>query len=264
MATSMQGKTVIVTGGAGGLGKAIATAYINAGANVAICDLNETRLQEVASEWDSTGRYLGARADVTDEASVQGFVQSVVDRFGRLDVLVNNAGLMDAFTPVGETPKATWDLTMAVNVTGSFLAMKAAVNAMEKTPGAGEGQGGLIIQIGSTAGDRGLEAGLAYTVSKHAVNGLVKHTAGVYGRKGIYAVGLMLGAMATNIQESMARAGTMHAETFALSSGSKITGPEHMVDIKDVARYCLFLSDRSIAATANGGLLDFRKNFPIA
>ncbi|KAJ1335964.1 glucose 1-dehydrogenase [Microdochium nivale] len=259
MATSMQGKTVIVTGGASGLGKVIATAYLDAGANVAVCDVNEARLKEVAGEFDSTGRFLSSKADVTDEASVQAFVQSVVDKFGQLDILVNNAGIMDSFAPVGVTTKASWDLLIGVNLTGSFLAMKAAVNAMEKKTG-GE-PGGLIIQIGSTAGDRGLEAGLAYTVSKHGVNGLVKHTAGAYRSKGIYAVGLMLGGMATNIREGMAKSGDVDMDVFALTDASNMTAAD-MVDIKDVAKYCLFLSDRSIAATANGGLITFRKNFP--
>ncbi|KAH7037294.1 uncharacterized protein B0I36DRAFT_236848 [Microdochium trichocladiopsis] len=261
----MQGKTVIVTGGSSGLGKVIATAYLSAGANVAICDVNEARLQECTTEFGGShkDRFLATRADVTDEASVQAFVQSVVDRFGRLDVLVNNAGLADAFAPVGDTTKAAWDLLIGVNLTGSFLCMKAAVNAMEKNPPAQGDKpgGGLIIQIGSTAGDRGFEAGLAYTVSKHGVNGLVKHTAGVYAAKGIYAVGLMLGPMSTNIQESMARSGDMRMDMFAQTSGAKM-GAEQMVDTADVAKYCLFLSDRSIAATANGGLITFRKNFP--
>lgn len=260
MATSMQGKTVIVTGGASGLGKVIATAYLDAGANVAVCDVNDVRLKEVAGEFDSTGRFLSSKADVTDEVSVQAFVQAVVDKFGQLDILVNNAGVMDSFAPVGVTTKATWDLLIGVNLTGSFLAMKAAVNAMEKKTGGGE-SGGLIIQIGSTAGDRGLEAGLAYTVSKHGVNGLVKHTAGVYAAKGIYAVGLMLGGMATNIQESMAKSSEVDMDVFALTHAPKMTAT-NIVDTKDVAKYCLFLSDRGIAATANGSLITFRKNFP--
>lgn len=263
MATAMQGKTVIVTGAAGGLGKVIATAYLQAGANVAICDVNETRLQECTAEF-SGDSFLASKVDVTDESSVQAFVQSAVDKFGRLDILVNNAGLCDAFDPVGEVSKETWDLIIGVNLTGSFICAKAAVKAMEKNPVTQDGKpgGGLIIQIGSTSGERGLESGLAYTVSKHAVNGLVKHTAGAYAAKGIYAVGLMLGGMpTTNIQESMARSGTFNMDIYGLTSGIKMT-PENAVDTADVAKYCLFLSDRSVAATSNGGLITFRKNFP--
>ena len=109
-----------------------------------------------------------------------------------------------------------------------------------------------------------MEAGFAYTVSKHAVNGLVKHTAAVYAPKGIYAVGLLLGPMiTTNIAESMSRSGEMQMDMFARTSGAKM-GKEQAVDTNDVAKYCLFLSDRAIAATSNGGLIPFRKNFPEA
>jgi len=264
MATAMQGKTVIVTGGAGGLGKVIATLYLQAGARVAICDVNETRLQECTAEFGSDS-FLASKVDITDGPAVQAFVQSVVDKFGRLDVLVNNAGLCDVFDPVGEVSEETWNIIIGVNLTGSFLCAKAAVKAMEKNPPGQDGKpgGGLIIQIGSASGDRGLESGCAYTVSKHGVNGLVKHTAGAYAAKGIYAVGLMLGALAaTNIQEGMAKLGKFNMDIFALTSAAGGVSAETAVDLADVAKYCLFLSDRSIAATSNGGLITFRKNHP--
>ena len=98
-----QGKTVIVTGAAGGLGKVIATAFLNGGANVVVCDVNAERLAATESEWATThaGRILTQVTDVTNEAAVEALVEAAVAKFGRLDVLVNNAGIMDDFSPVG-------------------------------------------------------------------------------------------------------------------------------------------------------------------
>ena len=102
----MPSATVIVTGAGGGLGKAIATAFLAAGANVAICDVNQGRLSSTEQEWSSAGykaeRFLTTTTDVTNSASVQQLVDDTIAKFGRLDVLVNNAGLMDDLAPVGE------------------------------------------------------------------------------------------------------------------------------------------------------------------
>ncbi|EMR67336.1 putative short chain dehydrogenase protein [Eutypa lata UCREL1] len=265
--TTLAGTTVLVTGAAGGLGKAIAKGYLEAGANVAICDINAERLSQTSAEFEATGRFLGAKTDVTDEEAVVALVDSVVARFGRLDVLVNNAGMADTFQPAGTLSKTAWDRVLSLNLTGSFLPTKAAVNAMEKQ----EPAGGVIIQIGSTASSRGLESGLAYTVSKHGAAALVKNTAGYYGPKGIYAIGLMLGAMIdTNISESMKGLGeAWNMEAFQRTTAATLAAnPEEMagaaIRLVDVAKYCIFLSDRSIAASANGSCITFNKNSPRA
>ncbi|RYP79424.1 hypothetical protein DL770_006661 [Monosporascus sp. CRB-9-2] len=264
MAQSLEGTTVLVTGAAGGLGKAIAKGYLDAGASVAICDINDERLKQTSDEFERTGRFLGVKTDVTDEAAVNELVDAVVAKFGRIDVLVNNAGIADTFDPIGILSKETWDRVLNINLTGSFLPAKAAVNAMEKQ----SPPGGVIIQIGSTASSRGMEAGVAYTVSKHGVEALVKNTAGFYGPKGIYAIGLMLGAMIdTNISEGMKALGRFNMEAYSLTASASLK-PEQLgevaVKLDDAAKYCVFLSDRSIAATANGSCITFNKNSPRA
>jgi NAD(P)-dependent dehydrogenase (short-subunit alcohol dehydrogenase family) len=176
----LQGTTVLVTGGAGGLGKAISMAYLDAGANVAVCDINEDLLASTRAELEPTGRFLGVKTDITDETAMQQLVDETVAKFGRLDVLVNNAGIMDRFDPVAELDRQVWDRLLNVNLTGSFLSAKAAVNAFLK-----QEQGGLVIQIGSNASYAGHTSGLAYSVSKHGVQALVKHTASYYGDQGI-------------------------------------------------------------------------------
>ncbi|KAI5867480.1 NAD(P)-binding protein [Durotheca rogersii] len=263
MANTLQGTTVLVTGAAGGLGKVIATAYLEAGANVAICDINAERLAAAEEELTAVGtaeRYLGARTDITDEAAVTALVDAVTARFGRLDILVNNAGMTDKFDPVGDLEKAHWDRVLNLNLTGSFLCTKAAVNAMKKQSPAG----GTIIQIGSTASWHGMSAGVAYTVSKHGVAALVKSTAGFYGAQGIYAVALMLGGMVdTNIADSFRALGGFNQEAYAQSISAGFDA-QKAIRTRDVAKYCVFLADRDVASSANGSSIAFNRNWPNA
>ncbi|ORY67255.1 uncharacterized protein BCR38DRAFT_338067 [Pseudomassariella vexata] len=261
MASALQGTTVIVTGGAGGLGKAIATAYVNAGANVVICDINDERLAATSADFEATGRFLALKTDITCEAAVQSLIEQTTTKFGRLDILVNNAGMMDGFDPVGELSKENWDRVLNLNLTGSFLCMKSAVNAMQRQ----EPRGGLIIQIGSNASHQGTNAGLVYTVSKHGVAALVKNTAGFYADQNIYAVGLMMGAMIdTNITESTMKMGWFNQEGFTKFFGEKEFNTNCAIKLADAGKYCVFLADRDIAATLNGSLINFNKNWPQA
>lgn len=260
---TLKNTTVLVTGAAGGLGKAIASAYLDAGANVAICDIHDARLAETRSQFEGTGRFLALKTDITSENAVENLVAETVSRFGRLNILVNNAGMMDSFDPVGDLSQANWDKVLGVNLTGSFLCMKYAVRAFQSQPKALETESlrGLIIQIGSNASTMGIQSGAAYTVSKHGVAALVKNTAGFYGDEGIYAVALMLGVMQTNINEGMAELGGFNQAVFA-RSGVAVTGPEAVTDTADVARYCVFLADPRIAAGVNGSYIAFNKNWP--
>ncbi|KAI6085263.1 NAD(P)-binding protein [Hypoxylon rubiginosum] len=260
MTDSLKGTTVLVTGAAGGLGKVIATAYLDAGANVAICDVNEERLAAARGELEPKGPFAAFKTDVTDEAAVTKLVEDVTARFGRLDILVSNAGMTDKFDPVGSLSKEHWDRILNLNLTGSFLAFKAAVNAME----AQSPPGGTIIQIGSAATTHGMASGVAYAVSKHGVAALVKSTAGHYGPKGIYAVGLLLGGMIdTNIQDGFQALGGFNQEAFGMSIASQFK-PEWAIQLKDVAKYCVFLADRDIASSSNGSMINFTRNWPNA
>ncbi|CAI4213138.1 unnamed protein product [Parascedosporium putredinis] len=239
---SLENLAVIVTGGAGGLGKAIATAFLAAGSQVAVCDVSAPRIAEVTTEWEAShsGKFIAATADITDEAASQAFVDSVVAKFGKLDMLINNAGIMDSFDPIGTTDKTVWDRVMNVNVTGLFLMTKAAVN--------------------------GTMAGAAYTASKHAVLGLTKNTAGFYGDKGIYSIVLLVGAMTnTNIVDAFALSAPNQANmgvSHQLNPGFNpaTTG----VPLEDVAKYCIFYADRNVAHASNGSTITVNKNWPVA
>ncbi|KAJ4183246.1 hypothetical protein NW755_009735 [Fusarium falciforme] len=158
--SATQGITVAVTGDAGGLGKAIAIAFLEAGSNVAICDLNQDQMALMEKEWaKNNARILVSKTDITDEGAVEEFIDSVVAKFGRLDLVVNNAGIIDNFDPIATTSKASCDKVININLTGTFLTTKSAVNAMQKQLS----PGGTIINIGSVASYRGVNGGLAYT-----------------------------------------------------------------------------------------------------
>lgn len=259
--TSAQGKTVIVTGAAGGLGKAIATAFLAAGANVAVCDVHTERLASVEEEWSKSyaDKFLTKKTDVTDEASVQALVEDTVAKFGRLDILVNSAGIMDGFEPAGACSKEKWDRVLNVNLNGPFLGTKAAIAQFEKQ----EPDCSVIINIGSIASVHGFKAGAAYSVSKAALMSLTKNTAGYYGDKSIYSIGLMLGGMDTNITDAFGQG--MHMEAFQKVQASQTPfKPELQVPLASVAKYCLFLTDKDIAPSANGSCIMFNKNWPEA
>lgn len=260
---SAQGKTVLATGAAGGLGKVIAETFLAAGANVVICDVNQQRLSAVEEEWTRTyaDRFLIKQTDVSNEVAVQELIDASVAKFGRLDVLVNNAAIMDDFSPAGDCSKELWDRVMAINLTGSFLTTKAAVKQFEKQKEAG----GVIINIGSNASYMGLQSGAAYTVSEAGIMALTKNTAGFYADKGIYTMALLLGGLTgTNIIDSFAKG--MHMEMYqkVMANQSPFEPGKNDTPLESIAKYCLFLSQSDIAPVSNGSCVVFNKNWPVA
>jgi NAD(P)-dependent dehydrogenase (short-subunit alcohol dehydrogenase family) len=168
-------KVALITGGAGSIGLATARAFTAAGARVLIADLDQDTLQRAAQELGSDAAW--AVADVTDPDQVSGAVDLAVERFGRLNVAFANAGVFGVVAPVTEYPADVFERVLAVNVTGSFLVAKYALQAME--PG-----GSLIINssvVGLTS-DQGIAA---YATSKHAVVGLMRTAAKEMAPKGI-------------------------------------------------------------------------------
>ncbi|CAN8100184.1 unnamed protein product [Discula destructiva] len=275
--------TVLITGAGGGLGKATATAFLAAGANVAICDVNAARLDETAKEWIAAGYEQGQRfttsvTDVTDADAVQRLVTDAATQLGGcggLDVLVNNAGLQDDFSGVAECSRGMWDKIMAVNLLGPYLLTQAAIRQFEAQAqaaengdsgsGGGSSSGGVIINICSAAAQDGSSSGAAYTASKHGLLGLSKNTAFHYGDRGIYSIALLLGGMWTNITDSM-RNGEIDQAAYArvMSAKTPMVMEKHLVQVETVAKYINFLSDKTIAKSANGSAIDFRNNWPPA
>ena len=166
--TRLAGKTALITGGGTGIGRACAVLFAREGARVAVAGRRTEPLAAVATELSGAGNQAFAvGCDVTKSAEVERAVQSVVARFGRLDVVVNNAGAVLAAT-AEETSEADWDRLLGVNLKGTFLVSRAVLPELRKAGG------GVIINIGSVLGLVGMKQRAAYAAAKGGVTLLTK------------------------------------------------------------------------------------------
>lgn len=174
------GKSVLVTGAAGGIGRAAALAFAREGARVAVCDVDATGgEQTVAQIAQAGGEAIFIRADISQSDQVEKLVEQVVAKFGRLDCAFNNAGIEIEHLPLAEADEAVFDRIMNVNVKGVWLCMKHEIRQMLKQGG------GVIVNTASVAGLVGAPTQPLYAASKHAVVGMTKTAAAEYGRAGI-------------------------------------------------------------------------------
>ncbi len=159
------GSTVVVTGAAGGIGSALCRRFAQAGANVALLDLSEDRLEPVAAELRQLGvPYLALPCDITDESQCVGVMAGIVARFGDIDVLINNAGITHRSAFV-DTATAVYRKVMNVNFFGPLYCTKAALPSLAR-------RRGLIVTVSSIAGIAPLYGRTGYAASKHACMGL--------------------------------------------------------------------------------------------
>lgn len=174
-----EGKCVVVTGASSGMGRKIALDFAKEGATVIAVARRLERLEEIAKEAESfAGKILPYQGDISLEEVNNGMIDYAVKECGKLDVLVNNAGIMDEFTPIGELTDELYNKVMAVNLNGPIYAMRKAVQVMLEQETKGN-----IVNIASIGGVCGARAGVAYTASKHAIVGATKNTAYMYAGK---------------------------------------------------------------------------------
>ena len=187
-------KVALVTGAGRGIGKAIALAYVREGAKMAICARTGSEVEQTTSEIRDRGTScLGLACDVSVEESVASLVEEVEGCFGRIDVLVNNAGVMTRPIPLAELEVKKWDYTMAVNLRGTFLVTRATLPHMMKQ------KGGSIINLSSTIG-RGAYANFcAYAVSKWGIEGFTQTLAAEVRSCGIRVNSVEPGYVATKL-----------------------------------------------------------------
>lgn len=177
MGDRLKDKVAVITGGACGIGEGAARRFVEEGASVVISDLQTEAGEALANELGKAARFI--RTDVTQEEDVAAAVDLAVSEFGRLDCMVNNAGIVGVIGSIKDTPADAWDFTIAVLLRGVFFGMKHAARVMIPQ------ESGSIISLSSTAGVAGGLGSHCYTAAKHAVVGLTKSVASELGQKHI-------------------------------------------------------------------------------
>ncbi|MDX1400841.1 MAG: glucose 1-dehydrogenase [Kiloniellales bacterium] len=189
MENDLRGRTAIVTGAASGIGRAIAKRFAAAGVRVAIADRRPDPIEggrsTLAEIEEHGGEAFYGKCDVSDWSDVDEIVEQVVDRWGRLDILVNNAAIY-ASKPLLETSKDEWDRVLAVNLTGVFLCCKRAVRQfMRQEPLPGDEARGRIVNISSQHGMIAAPGDIAYGVGKAGVVYITRQIAADYAKDGV-------------------------------------------------------------------------------
>lgn len=191
-------KTVIVTGASAGMGYRIALDFAKEGATVIAVARRKERLEELVEEARNTsGKVIPYAGDISSKEVAEGMIDFAVEQGGKLDVLVNNAGVMDEFKPIAEMTDELWDKVMSINLYGPTMSMRKAVQVMLE-----QETGGNIINIASIGGVCGARAGAAYTASKHAMVGLTKNIAFMYAKRGIRCNVICPGGVETEVMNT--------------------------------------------------------------
>ena len=162
----LEGKVALITGAARGIGRAFAAAYVAEGATVAVADIDAAGAERTAGEIGEAAHAV--HMDVSDQASIEAAIRAVVERAGRLDILINNAALFDA-APLADITRASYERLFSVNVAGTLFTLQAAARQM-----IAQGEGGKIINMASQAGRRGESLVAVYCASKAAVISLTQ------------------------------------------------------------------------------------------
>lgn len=194
----LQDKAIVVTGASSGIGKAIVELFVKEGANVIAVARRTERLTALAESLKGeAGKCIPFTGDVSKRGDCEAMIDECVKQFGKLDVLVNNAGVMDNFATVANCTDEKYEFVMGVNVYGPMAAMRKAVNVFLK-----QGNGGNIITV-SSFGAYHQAAGAIYAASKAAVNALALHTAFVYTKEHIRSNVIAPGGINTEIGAAM-------------------------------------------------------------
>ncbi|NGO06876.1 SDR family NAD(P)-dependent oxidoreductase [Streptomyces sp. HC44] len=244
--TGLQGRSVIVTGAGSGIGRATALKFAEEGAKVLVADVNQEGAEQTVETIEKAGGTARAViGDLRDQQVIDEIVDTAVQAFGGLDVLVNNAGVMDRMSALGETDDDEWDRVIQINLNAPFRLTRAALPHMLAA------NGGAIVFTASEAALRGSAAGAAYTASKHGIVGLTKSLAVMYRNVGIRANAIAPGGTATNMRPDVqpdAHGPDVISPYIGLGLGDKISAPENQ------AAAIVFLASDA-ASSINGAVL---------
>ncbi len=235
----LEGKVALITGAGSGVGRAMAKLFSQEGAKVIVIDVVPERVKQVVDEIN--GGASGQVRDLASQSEVEKMVGDALSSAGRIDILCNNAGIMDGFMPVADTSDDLWKKILDVNLNAPFFASRKVIPSMLSK------NGGVILNTASIASLFGGRAGAAYTVSKHALIGLTKSIAAEYGDKGIRCNAMILGAVQTNIGMGSSNPSPLGLELLKKASAAM----PRMADPMEIARLGLFLSSNE-ASFMNG------------
>ncbi|MBP3398538.1 MAG: glucose 1-dehydrogenase [Erysipelotrichaceae bacterium] len=233
----LEGKSIVVTGASAGMGKAIVETFVKQGANVVAVARRKERLEAlVESLKDAPGKVVAFAGDISKREDNEAMIDLAVAEFGKLDVLVNNAGVMDSMEPMGHVKDEKYEWVMNVNVYGPMCAMRKAVNVFLE-----QGNGGNIINVASVGAQRSC-AGAVYCASKAALVAMSKNTSFMYNPQKIRVNVIAPGGIATEIASSM---GMPDMDGYNRTKLVMATAPA-MGEAQDIADAALFLaSDES-------------------
>ncbi len=244
----LRGKVAIVTGGGQGIGKAIALAYAREGADVVLAARSREKIEAAARQIEETGRQaLAVPTDVSKKSDVEVMVTKALERFGKIDILVNNVGIAGPTAAVVELKEEAWDEVMAVNLKGTMLCSQAVLKHMIPQ------KSGRIINLSSVGGLRGYPRRSPYGVSKSGINSFTQTLAVEVGPYNIYvnaiSPGPVLGDRLTMIFERQAKAAGVSPKE--IEEGVRKKSPlGKTITEEEVAQLAVFLaSDRSSGIT---------------
>ena len=252
----LDGRVAIITGGSGGIGCAAAKLFVGEGAKVLLVDLDERALHgAIAAIGESHASSICA--DVTNDEDTQRYVKTAVERYGRIDIYLANAGIEGNVKPIPEYPIDMFDRVIAVNVRGVWLGMKHVIPVMAK------GGGGSIVVTSSTAGIHGYAGMSAYVTSKHAVIGMMRTAALECAPLKIRVNTVHPAATETrmmrSLEEQMApgHAGEVKEQVQSAIPLGRYGQPEEIADVmlflaSDQSRFCtggVYMADGGISAT---------------
>jgi 3-hydroxybutyrate dehydrogenase len=251
----VKGQVVFITGAASGIGHSIGMEFLNAGAKVVFTDINEDKLNEVTKALQDSGKdCMGIKVDVTNEEDIKSAIEKTVEKYGRLDVLLNNAGLQHV-SPIEDFPTSKYEFMIKVMLTAPFMAIKHAMPIMKK-------QGfGRILNMASINGLIGFAGKAAYNSAKHGVIGLTKVAALEAAEYGVTVNAICPGYVDTPLVRGqlndLASTRNVPLESVLEDVIYPLVPQKRLLDVSEIAHYAMFISsEKAQGITGQALVLD--------